>query len=79
VPIVHVELSEAEAKALNLALNKIRGEWDGGTQLRKVPRYAKAIPQSDEHPTPKPVPLLEELIRAAGAGSPAVSRNSSER
>ena len=28
-------------------------------------RFAKAIPQADEHPTPKPVPLLEELIRAA--------------
>ncbi len=28
-------------------------------------RFAKAIPQSEEHPTPKPVPLLEELIKAA--------------
>ena len=28
-------------------------------------RCAKAIPQSDDHPTPKPVPLLEEIIRAA--------------
>jgi DNA modification methylase len=39
--------------------------WNGGTQLRNVLRYAKAIPHSDEHPTPKPVPLLEELIKAA--------------
>ncbi len=28
VPAVLVELSDAEAKALNLALNKIQGEWD---------------------------------------------------
>ncbi len=39
--------------------------WHGGTEKRNVVRYAKAIPQSDEHPTPKPVPLLEEIITAA--------------
>jgi DNA modification methylase len=39
--------------------------WHGGTDARNVLRFAKAIPQSDEHPTPKPVPLLEEIIRAA--------------
>jgi site-specific DNA-methyltransferase (adenine-specific) len=39
--------------------------WHGGTSARNVLRYAKAIPQSDEHPTPKPVPLLEEIVRAA--------------
>jgi DNA modification methylase len=39
--------------------------WNGGTEARNVLRHAKAIPQRDEHPTPKPVPLLEELIRAA--------------
>jgi len=39
--------------------------WYGGTGKRNVLRFAKAIPQQDEHPTPKPVPLLEELIRAA--------------
>jgi ParB-like chromosome segregation protein Spo0J len=27
-PVVLVELSDAEAKALNLALNKIQGTWD---------------------------------------------------
>jgi site-specific DNA-methyltransferase (adenine-specific) len=37
--------------------------WYGGTQARNVLRFAKAIPQADDHPTPKPVPLLEELIR----------------
>ncbi len=39
--------------------------WHGGIDRRNVLRYAKAIPQSDDHPTPKPVPLLEEIIRAA--------------
>jgi len=39
--------------------------WNGGTDARNVLRYAKAIPQSNEHPTPKPVPLLEELIRCS--------------
>ena len=39
--------------------------WNGGTEMRNVLRFAKAIPQADDHPTPKPVSLLEELIRAA--------------
>jgi len=39
--------------------------WHGGTEKRNVLRFAKAIPQSDDHPTPKPVPLLEEIVRAA--------------
>jgi len=39
--------------------------WQGGTEKRNVLRYAKAIPQADDHPTPKPVPLLEEIVTAA--------------
>jgi site-specific DNA-methyltransferase (adenine-specific) len=39
--------------------------WHGGTDRRNVLRFPRAIPQQDEHPTPKPVPLLEELIRAS--------------
>ena len=39
--------------------------WNGGTEKHNVLRFAKAIPQPEEHPTPKPVPLLEDLIRAA--------------
>jgi len=39
--------------------------WLGGTEVRNVLRLPRAIPQADEHPTPKPVPLLEEIIRAA--------------
>ena len=39
--------------------------WHGGTDRRNVIRFPRAIPQSDDHPTPKPVPLLEEIILAA--------------
>jgi site-specific DNA-methyltransferase (adenine-specific) len=39
--------------------------WYGGTEKRNVLRYPRAIPQADDHPTPKPVALLEELIRAS--------------
>jgi len=39
--------------------------WHGGTGRRNVLRFARAIPHSDDHPTPKPVPLLEEIILAA--------------
>ncbi len=46
--------------------------WHGGTNARNVLRYAKAIPQSDDHPTPKPVPLLEELILAAAPARGAI-------
>jgi DNA modification methylase len=42
--------------------------WHSGTDARNVLRLPKAIPQRDEHPTPKPVPLLEEIIRAAAPG-----------
>ncbi|HUT21644.1 MAG TPA: DNA methyltransferase [Anaerolineae bacterium] len=43
--------------------------WLGGTEVRNVLRLPRAIPQADEHPTPKPVPLLEELIRASAPSS----------
>jgi DNA modification methylase len=39
--------------------------WHGGTTSRNVLRFPRAIPGADDHPTPKPIPLLEELIRAA--------------
>jgi DNA modification methylase len=38
--------------------------WNGGTELRNVLRFPKAIPGSEEHPTPKPIGLLEQLIKA---------------
>jgi len=39
--------------------------WHGGTDRRNVLRFPRAIPQSDDHPTPKPIPLLAELVLAA--------------
>ncbi len=39
--------------------------WHGGTARRNVLRFPRAIPQSEDHPTPKPIPLLAELILAA--------------
>jgi site-specific DNA-methyltransferase (adenine-specific) len=39
--------------------------WNGGTHMRNVLRFPRAIPGAEDHPTPKPVPLLEELVRAA--------------
>ena len=39
--------------------------WHGGTDRRNVLRCPRAIPQSEDHPTPKPIPLLAELILAA--------------
>jgi len=42
--------------------------WHGGKKQCNVLRYPHAIPQAGDHPTPKPVPLLEELI---GCAAPA--------
>jgi len=59
--------------------------WHGGRELRNILRFPRAIPGADEHPTPKPIPLLEQLIRAtapvhglildpfAGAGSTLIA------
>jgi len=46
--------------------------WHGGTVRRNVLRFPRAIPQSDDHPTPKPIPLLAELILAAAPARGAV-------
>ena len=39
--------------------------WHGGTDKRNVLRFPRAIPQSEDHPTPKPIPLLAELMLSA--------------
>jgi len=39
--------------------------WHGGTGKRNVLRFPRAIPQSEDHPTPKPIPLLAELMLSA--------------
>jgi DNA modification methylase len=46
--------------------------WHGGTGRRNVLRFPRAIPQSDDHPTPKPIPLLEEIILAAAPARGAI-------
>jgi len=51
-------------EAIIEAANGRPSTWNGGTEMRNVLRFPKAIPQCDEHPTPKPVPLLEELLKA---------------
>jgi ParB-like chromosome segregation protein Spo0J len=38
--------------------------WNDGSEARNVLRFVKAVPGPDEHATPKPIPLLAELIRA---------------
>lgn len=47
VPVVYVEASDAEAKALNLALNRIQGEWDlpklGGCRVSAKVRQNRPI------------------------------------
>ncbi len=60
--------------------------WHGGTDQHNVLRFPRAIPQAGDHPTPKPVGLMEEIIRSAapargvildpfaGSGSMCMSR-----
>jgi len=47
VPVVYVELSDAEAKALNLALNRIQGEWDL-PRLGELLEELRVLPDFDE-------------------------------
>jgi len=46
--------------------------WHGGTNRRNVLRFPRAVPQSDDHPTPKPIPLLEEIVLAAAPARGAI-------
>jgi len=41
--------------------------WYGGTHRRNVLRWPKLIPDEEDHPTPKPVELLAELIRVSSS------------
>ncbi|NIM05569.1 MAG: ParB N-terminal domain-containing protein, partial [Armatimonadetes bacterium] len=47
VPVVYVELSDVEAKSLNLALNRIRGEWDL-PKLGELLEDLQRLPEVDE-------------------------------
>jgi len=37
--------------------------WNGGNTTPNVWRFPKIIPTAEQHPTPKPVPLMAECIR----------------
>jgi len=59
VPVVVVELSRDKEKALNLALNKIQGEWDEEL-LRRI------------HPTQKPVGIHIKILEYMSDGEEPV-------
>jgi len=43
---------------------KLLWNWDGsGVETANVIRIGKILPQSDDHPTPKPVALIEHFLR----------------
>jgi DNA modification methylase len=46
--------------------------WQGGTHRRNVLRWPKLIPDEEDHPTPKPVELLADLMRASSRAGEAV-------
>ncbi|NIQ98603.1 MAG: DNA modification methylase, partial [Gemmatimonadales bacterium] len=47
VPAVYVDITEAQAKALNLALNKIQGTWDL-PKLGELLEELRDLPELDE-------------------------------
>lgn len=49
-------------EAVLIATNGERRVWNGGEAKSNVLRVQKIIPQNGEHPTPKPVGLMRELI-----------------
>ena len=43
---------------------KLKWEWDGsGQETANVVRIGKIIPRAEDHPTPKPVALVEHFLR----------------
>jgi site-specific DNA-methyltransferase (adenine-specific) len=49
-----------------------RSRWYGGSHRRNVLRWPRLIPQAEDHPTPKPIGLLAELIRVSSRTGEAV-------
>jgi DNA modification methylase len=89
VPVVYVELSDAEARALNLALNRIQGEWDLPKlgelldELRELPDFDVTLsgfdgPEIDdllaELEHQQPLPDFEESFDAEQAMAEAEKR-----
>jgi DNA modification methylase len=94
VPVVYVELSDAEATALNLALNRIQGEWDLPKlgelldELRLLPDFDVAVtgfdgPEIDELLAElehqQPLPAFEEAFDAEAAMAEAEQRTGPSR
>ncbi len=70
VPVVEVDLDDAQAKALNVALNRIHGEWD----VPKLAELLKALPEDlarltgfDEAAMARVLHEAEQAIRALQA------------
>jgi DNA modification methylase len=61
VPVVYLELSEPEAKALNLALNKIQGEWDL-PKLGELLAELRELPDLDETLSGFDPPEMDQLL-----------------
>jgi len=61
VPVVYVELSDAEAKALNLALNRIEGEWDL-PKLGELLDELRLLPDFDVTLTGFDGPEIDDLL-----------------
>lgn len=61
VPVVFVDLGEAEAKLLNLALNKIQGSWDL-PKLGELLEELQALPDLDVTLSGFEPPEIEELL-----------------
>ncbi len=71
VPVVYVDVSEAEAKTLNLALNRISGDWDL-PKLGELLEELQEAPDLDETLSGFSLAEMDEILadleRAAGAG-----------
>lgn len=49
-------------EAVLVAINGERRVWNGGENKSNILKVQKIIPQNGDHPTPKPVGLMRELI-----------------
>lgn len=79
VPVVYVELSDAEAKALNLALNRIRGEWDL-PKLGELLEDLQRLPEIDESLTGFSGDEIDALLAELDTiGPPIPGRRASRR
>jgi len=49
-------------EAILVATKGERLVWNGGNNKSNVLKFQKIIPQAGEHPTPKPIDLMKQLI-----------------